>query len=64
MIYKYIKIKNSKLNDTNNELRDNMNELKTKITDDQNKLNQLEEDKYDLNLKLKGYKNQNIELRE
>ena len=34
--------KNSELDNTNNELRDNINELKAKITNDQNKLNQLE----------------------
>ena len=39
-----------------------LNQLNIKINDDQNKLNQLENDKSDLNLKLKGYQNQNIKL--
>jgi len=39
-----------------------LNQLNIKINDDQNKLNQLENDKSDLKLRLKGYQNQNIKL--
>ena len=53
---------NNRLADINNDLIEDINQLKIKITDDQNKLNQIEKDKSDLRLKLKGYQNLNIKL--